>query len=376
MLQLCISQTISETPFTFKSTGIRVYSIEEALYHVYHYWRESAEELASVKIAAWAAELGLPKLAAKITAIAEIQSFSRRMLAFLGIIEYFNESELAEIKTELEGWENRVEWERLKDRADQLVMRGEPTKALPLYRRALKYGENQPLLNNMAIAHMQMGSYRQAVELLAKAAAYGADPEINMRYAKAAILGGDYETAGAALQSIPEGANAFYLQGLMAYQQEDYTAAINWLEKAKALSDKPEIAHKIADAYVQLGRYDKARASLSPEAPGFHVKMSEIYAASGHAYMPEAIGHLRKALEQKQDSHTNAILWTKLAKYYRTDYDWQRAAEAIANAMPSENNTVLLENARIQKGMGRMREYRAGIGEVIKSLKEQYRAGE
>jgi len=313
------------------------------------------------------------------------------MLAFLGIIEYFDEADLAHIKTDLESWEHRVEWERLKDRADQLVSRGEPAKALPLYCRALKYEENAILLNNMAIAYMHVGSFRQSAELLAKAyVSQSKNSAILLHYAEALILSGDYERASTVLHEAENaytgGEDILFLRGLIAFQQNDHSSALNWFLRAKAKSEASplefsatamiyRISHKIAETYVKLHQYDKAIASLNPEDPVYHVKMSEIYAAYGHAHMPEAISHIKKAIELSEGGYKTAALWTMLAKYYRIDYDWQRASEAIINALShgsEPSNATLLENARIKKGMGRMREYRAGLGEALRGLKAQY----
>jgi len=380
MLQLCLSQKISETPYTFKATGIRVYSIEEALYHAYHYWRESIDELQSESLTTWVASLGLTQITAKMKALPAITPVSKRLLAFLGITEYFSPPELTALKADLERWEHRVEWEKLKDRADHLVYRGEPAKAMPLYRRALSYEENPSLLNNMAIANMQLSNHQEAVKLLAKAiTAQPGIAALMLNYAEALILSGNYEDAKKALEkasaSSPNGetADIQYLQGLMAYQQEDYQLALSHFQKAVA--NNPEIhiyTHKLADTYRQMHQYDKAIAALeqSPAAP-HHLKMAEIYATYGHSHMPEAISHIRKAISE--GGRNSAALWTKLAEHYRKDYDNERANEAISNAMPSKSVATLLENARIKKGLGRMREYRAGLSEAVKGLAESYR---
>ena len=379
MLQLCVSQNISNTPYLFKTTGIRVYSIEEALYHAYHYWRESIDELVTDGLTAWVESLGLSQITAKMKALAALTPLSKRLLAFLNITEYFSESELASLKTDLERWEHRVEWEKLKDRADHLVYRGEPAKAMPLYRRALAFEENPTLLNNMAIACMQLGSHQEAVRLLAKA--HAAQPEsaaISLHYAEALILCGDYENAKTALEkaSAPNtDDHVQYLKGLMAYQQEDYPLALDCFQKAAALNPEAVIyTHKLAETYQQMRQYDKAIANLeqSPTAP-HHIKMAEIYAAYGHSHMPQAISHIRQAISQ--GSRNAPALWTKLAEYYRKDYDNNRASEAIANALPSKNIATLLENARIKKGLGRTREYQAGLREAVKGLAEGYREG-
>ncbi|MCL2405244.1 MAG: tetratricopeptide repeat protein, partial [Defluviitaleaceae bacterium] len=375
MLQLCLSQNISKTPYTFKATGIRVYSIEEALYHAYHYWRESIDELLHDNLTGWVADLGIIAITTKMKALSAITPLSKRLIAFLNIIDYFNDAELATLKTDLERWEHRVEWEKLKDRADNLVSRGEPARALPLYNRALAYGENHAILNNMGIASMQLANYPQAVKLLAKA--HAAQPEsiaTAMHYAEALILNGDYEDAKKALKMCKvETADIQYLYGLMAYEQKDYPSALTCFQKAATLNpESPLYTYKTAETYQQMNQHDKAIATLeqSPGAP-HHAKMAEIYASYGHANMPEAIRHIRQAISQ--GGRSDAALWIQLAEYYRKDYDYERASEAIAHALPNKSVAALLENARIKKGLGRMREHRTGLSEALKGLIKRYR---
>ncbi|MCL2361714.1 MAG: hypothetical protein FWC73_07880 [Defluviitaleaceae bacterium] len=377
MLQLCTSQQIDEIPYTFQGTGIQVFSIEEALYHVYHYWRESAEEFSSERLISWVGALGLAEISVKITALAEIESFSKGMLAFLGLIEYFDKTELSRLKSELTAWENRLEWERLKDRGDGMVSRGQPAKALPLYTKALGYAQNAAILNNMAIANMQLGNHDAAVSLLAKACMLEPDNEIILwRYGEALILKGDYDTA-AQILPISEAPEIVFLKGLMAYRQRDYVGALRWLTNAK---DDPDfrISQLTADIHVELGETENALAVINPKDPAYHEKTSKIYASHGHANMGLAISHMKKAIESDQNTtgRKSSALWTKLASCYRTDYDWQRAAEAITNAMPpgaDPSPATLLEYARIKKGQGHMRDYRAVLGQVLGQLKEEYR---
>ncbi|MCL2526946.1 MAG: tetratricopeptide repeat protein [Defluviitaleaceae bacterium] len=378
MLQLCISQQTNDIPFTFGATGIRVFSIEETLYHVYHHWRESVEDYLSPKMIAWVESLGHAALAKEMKGFCRLESLSKRMLAFLGIIDYFDSEELTSLKTDLESWEHRVEWERLKDRADRLVSKGDAVRALPLYRHALKYENNAQLLNNMAVAYMHLAKHKEAAQLLAEA--YTAWPDnqaLSLHYAEAAILSGDYDNAAVVLEKItashPNNADVMLLRSLMARRQEDYPLAIEWLKKAA--KDNPGSNSQLADIYMQMGQYDKALECMDINTPGYHAKAAEIYAARGHTHIPDAIQHMRKAIDAKNNQN-DAALWAKLAKYYRLDYDWQRAGEAIANAMPTENPAIQLENARIKKGQGRMRDYRAGLSDVVAGLKNKYRSGD
>jgi len=366
MLQLCISQTISNTPYAFKSTGISVYSIEEALYHTYHYWRESLDDFSTGMFASWVEGLGEASISSKMRDITRIEPLSLRIISFLGIIEYFSHGEIAALQADLEAWEHRAEWEKLKTRADRFVSQGEPAKALPLYRKALKYEENLTILNNMAIAHLQLSNYKAGAALLAKAQEKEPEnPAINLHYTEALILSGDYEKANQLLSQLADCIDTAYLQGLMAYGQDDYLKALDYFNKHP---DITAFTHKIADTYLKMRMYDKALASLDPHD---HEKIAEIYAAYGQAHLPEAIRHIRQAIAN--GNQNNPSLWTKLATYYRKDYDNQRASEAITKALPAKAPATLLENARINKSQSRMREYRSSLSDVIKQLKSQYR---
>jgi len=375
MLQLCISQSVSTTPYTFKSTGIRVFTIEEALFHAYHYWRESVDEFLCDEIMAWVSGLRHYHLLSKLTDIKTQEPLSRRLLAFLSIIEYFSPAELTKLKAELMHWEHRVEWEKLKDRADHLISKGEPIKALPLYRRALKYEQNAALLNNMAIANMKLANYKEAVVLLEKALKLQPNNiNIALHYAEAAILNGDYESVNATLAKVTATGKAdsesfidievLSLRGLLAYHQKDYPAALDYFTKAGD-------TNMIASTYQQMRQYDKALAALGPTD---HARKAEIYASYSHSHINEAISHLKEAIAKAPPG--DALLWTKLAENYRKNHDWQRANEAISHALPSRNPVVLLENARIKKGLGRMRDYQAGLNNVLSALKERYRESE
>ena len=367
MLQLCVSQQINTIPYTFLGTGTKVYTIEEALFHAYYNWRDLYGEFSSAKLIAWVERIGHPTISAKITAIAKLEPLSKRVLAFLAIIEYFDANELSRIENDLKSWEHRVEWERLKERADHLVTRGEPARAIPLYSRALKYEKNAALHNNVAIAHMKMGSHREAMAQLANAHALAPkDITVILNYAEAATLAGLYETAAKLLDSAGASNATAYLSGLMAYQQTDYPTAEAWFQQAKS-GGHPRATHMLANTYIKLHQYDKALATLPPTD---HEKLAEIYAAQGHAHSHKAISHMNAAINQNP---SDPNLWTKLAKIYRQDYDNTRANEAIQHALPSQSSAALLENARIKKGLGRMREYQAGLSEVVKRLKEGYR---
>ena len=383
MLQFCVSQQYNDSVFfTFRSTGIRVYSLEEALYHVFHYWRESMDDFLSEGIIVWVSELGLSDISAKIKEIASAKHLnsSKQILDFLQLIEYFDAAQLNSLQATLEAWEHRCEWEKLKERADHLVKRGEPSKALLLYKRALQLEENVALLNNIGVVYMQLSAPEDAVNHLARACAIApGNVSVLLHYIEATILNKEYVSAEQALSTVeqlaPDRAEIPFLHGLMAYGQKNYAKALTYYEKAIKLDQTtPYYIYKMADVHKTVRQYKKALDILMTvpyKDSNYYVKEAEIHAAAGD--ISEALRCMRSATSA--DGRNDANLWAKLAEYYRHDYDWQMAEKAISYALnlAPDNDKVRLESARIKKGLGRTRDYQAELADILKDLKERYR---
>ncbi|MCL2287185.1 MAG: tetratricopeptide repeat protein [Firmicutes bacterium] len=380
MLQLCVSQQLNSTPFMFRSTGIRVYSLEEVMYHVFHYWRESMDDFLSDKMITWVSDLGLSFIVGKIQKIADEKQFATRMLNFIQLIDYFDQCEINELQAELEAWERQCEWQKLKERADYFIQRGEPSKALPFYKRALQLEENAMLLNNIGVMYMQLSAPEDALHYLTRAHAFEPDNfNITLHYIEAAILSGQYESAVNELERIeavaPNSADIPFFYGLIAQEQEDYPQALAHYEEAIRIDPvKNHYAYKMAEVYKKTRQFEKALRTLSKvpnKDAGYYVKEAEIHAAAGD--VPASLRCMRNATDA--DGAHNANLWAKLAEYYRRDYDWRRAEKAILHALElaPDNDSVRFENARVKKGLGRTREYQADLAEILKDFKERYR---
>jgi tetratricopeptide (TPR) repeat protein len=377
-LQLCVSQQKNKKPYAFKTTGIRVYTFEEVLYHVYHHWRESVDEFLSEEMIVWVAELGHSYLSAKMRELTKKEPFTAKILDFLGLIDYFAEKEIKALQTTLQKWEQRRDWEQLKERADHFANRKEPAKAIPLYKRALQFDENAQILNNLGIQYMQIASTSEALSCITRALSLEpANFDILLHYIEAAILNGSYEKAAKAIKKAydqdPNCPDIAFMLGLMSYQQKDYPTALTYFEKAME-TDKTvaHYAHKAVDLHLQMRQYEQALTTLerlTHHDAAFHAKKAEIYAAWGDN--SRAI----KSMTTAAAIEPEAINYAKLAAYHRQDYEPRHAETAITKALAiaPENNIARMEDARIKKSLGRTREYQATLTEVLKSFKDNYR---
>lgn len=382
MLQFCVAQQHNAVSFVFKATNIRVYTFEEALYHVYHCWKESVDDLLSAPMIAWVAEIGHSFLASKMKDITADKNFTTRIIRFLQLIDYFDVTEIDALHKALHAWEKRLEWEKLKERADYFAHRGEPAKALPLYKRALQYEENAGILNNIAVMYMQLSMSQDALHHITRA--HMQEPDnicIMTHYIEACIVAKNYDRAKKALDRLallaPKCADVPFMHALWQYEEGEYMHALTLVDKAISMDpSQPYYVYKKADMHKKMRQYEKALntlATIPPDEITVQVieKEAEIHASAGD--IPAAIKCMKKATAIDEGNHTRA--WVKLAEYYRKDYDWQRAMHAIEHAitLAPDNDLVRLESARIKKGLGRTREYQTEIVAVLNGFKARYR---
>ena len=394
-LLLCLSQQENTHPYRFSGTGIQVYTFEEVLYHIYHNWKQSVDDITSPGLITWVHEtLGLSRIAAKMKDIARMDSFTELVQAFLRITPYFDESEIIELIPQLKRWEQRLEWETYKERADDLMNRGEPSKAISLYRRALGYDENIQILNNLGIAYMQLEAYEDALEYFERAIGLEENNwELYMHYGEALILAGNLDEASKILDGVlaklaPESAkpDILYLRGELALKHGKMSDAIKYFEGAiaasKAVASTMETAtenqyvFRLADVYVKRRQIEKALDVLAEFAPDKEnnlaalIKSAELHSMSDN--LPAAIAAINKGIAIKP-SHVE--LWVRLAQYHRLNYNLENANEAISKALvldPS-NERARLESARIQKGMGRTKSYQELLKGILREFKGRYR---
>ena len=403
-LLLCISQDEIKTPYQFKVTGINVYSFEEAAYHCYHHWKQSIDDFMSEDFLEWVRDvLGLSFLASRIKSLWKLTKFSDRFIGFLSIIDYFDEMRLTVLKTQLIEWEARLEWERLKERADYLLQKKDPQRAYTLYRQALSYDENAELLNNLAVALMKLEHYAQAEiyferALAAKtslehydqaeirseralAAKTSEDPHDNLQLllnlSEAAIYSHNFARAEQCLREAeaiePDSTEISYLYGELNIETGNIRHSIECFEKALNMKYDPQFIYRIAETYVRLRKYDQALEALTKikdKDTKFLTHQASIYASANN--MPAAVKCIERALLAERGS---ASLWTLMAQYHRRNYDLTRADAAIIQALtlsPDDDNTKL-EDARIKKAQGKMKDYQTALHGILIGFKRKYR---
>ena len=379
-LHLCVSQNDTKTPYEFRITGVLVFSFEEALYHCLHNWRQTMEDFTCDTFIKWTSSLGLLHIAQKMREIATIENFSMAFMSFLSITDYLPQDDLAELHRELSVWERRSAWEKLKDQGDFWLNNENGERAYGFYLKALKFRENVPLLNNAAIALMQIGDAHAAAKYFERALkleSYNISLQFN--YIESLILAGLYDQAKANLQRLEktqkDNPELIYFNAEIQFRQKNYLEAARLLNEALKLKHDYDYLYKLSDCYMRIRQFDKAfdvLAQVTEDAQDlkFLKKQAEHQAHAGN--LPWAIKSIERALVSGNDA---ADLWTIKAGYHRMDYNLVRAQGSIGRAISASPDSlaVLLENARIKKAQGRTKDYQDILHEILTRLKKDYR---
>ncbi len=376
---LCISQQENNIPYRFKLTGISVYSVEEAAYHCFHYWKQSIDEFCSPDFLSWVKDaVGLPFLASKIMATERIKSPKDRLIAFFSLIDYFDEIQITALKTQLTEWEKRLEWERLKDQADYLYKKGELNRAIFYYRKAMEKEVNIKLLNNLGITCIAAGLFEEGVSNLEKA--YEIEPnnlKILLHLAEGYIYCHNFEKAirmlNAAEEIDAENPDILFLHGVLNYQAANIRYSIDYFERAIAIKPDSYYIYRLTEVYTALRQFDKGIECINrvrEKDKEYFLTLATLHVSAGN--IPAAIKDIERALLSFKG---DVQLWTRLAYYYRLDYDLQKAYSAIVKALSIEadNEHALLEHARIKKAMGKTKEYQGVLNRLLTGFKEKIR---
>lgn len=374
---LTVSQDDIMSPYKFKNTNIRVYSFEEAIYHVYHYFKQSSEDFTSEQFISWVNDiLGLTVIASQLKNISTVQSFSKRLTRFLTLIDYFSDVQLEKIKEELTIWENRLEWEQLKESADYMINNNNIEKGIGLYLQAIKYGDNIYLFNNLGIAYMKKGDFREAYNILSKAYHMERNIDVTINFCEAAIYNKKYEEALSIIQQL-EQINiidtVYYLKGMLEVETKNYNNAILYFTQGFEKTNEDYYLYKISEVYVKKRDYLKAidiLSSVTCKDSDYLCKIAEIHVSDLN--VPEAVKCMQKAITKDRE---NISIWINLAKYHRLDYDLVKASSSISKALMIDANNELaqIENARIKKSQGKIKEYQNTLHVILNMFKKKYR---
>ena len=295
------SENFSNIPYIFSATNIRVYSIEEAIWHIFNYLKESLEIFDDDSFLNWLRDkLGLYE-EAKILEGDSDDGNEKKLIDFLRKFSYLNEYEIEEVKKKFSEFSNLGEYEKNKEKGDKLYRAGKYQKAVYAYSNALKFDINKEsvIKNNIGLCCMQCGDYENAASFFEQAYSIDKNPIILLNYVECCIFL-NYIDRAEYLLGLYDGNDSFsmlYLKGLIALKKREYKKSIETLKLAIDIKKDASAILKISDIFIKQRQFENAVKFLEEckiSSPVIFKRLSEIYCAQRN--YSSAIATIQKGL--------------------------------------------------------------------------------
>ncbi|WP_250277456.1 tetratricopeptide repeat protein [[Clostridium] colinum] len=360
------------------TNGINIYSIEEAIYLFYKNFKEYSTDFFEDKFINWVYnDLLNVDIANKLIEIKKQESFYQRSIEFLTINDFYTLEEIESISLELFNWEKRGQVERKKIKGDRFFKENMFEKAIKSYKDALDFDvSNYILYNNIGICYIRLKQYDLALTYLKKAINLSNNNlDILFNLIELLIEKEDFDDAKENINKLNDDIvyKKYYYLGELYFKKKEFDKAKSLFIQAHLFNKSDDILLKIANCYVKLNLYDRATKCLEiieDKNVDILIAKSDIYEHLNN--IPKAIKCIEKANFYNRN---NYILWLKLAKYYRQEYNLLKAEGAIAKAytLAPDNERVLFEQSLIKKAQGKFKEYQSILSKIVQKSSEEYR---
>ena len=324
-----------------------VWGIEQALFHVYHNWRESDFLLPSFE--KWVADtLALPQLAKSLEVLRRGDSYSEQLFGFLSAVDYLTRDMLDTLQTQVTDWEADNQQGLLNSRAARLFNQGKRVEALALFKQAHEQDEtNWPIMLNYAQALIESDQTEQGFKYITKA-------EIGL-----ASTG-------------QTDAKVWYLYAKVCRKLKNIDQALDYINRAIEADPINDHYYELATLQMLTRRFDDAIATLAL-APQRDFRYYQILAdtyARGNDY-PGAIKTLNEA-HLKYDPLPESLV--RLAKYYRRNYEPSQAQRTLERITYIDQHPLArIELAKVKKALGKLYEYQKIMDAILTEAKQDYR---
>lgn len=378
-LKFSMAEDRNISPYILKN-GIKVYSLEEAIYLFYKNFKEYSNDFFEDTFISWVYDELLDiNIADKLLKLKQQKNFYQKSMEFLTINEFYTLDEIENISLELFNWGKKGQVEVKKAKADRLFNDGMFKVAINVYKEVLNFDVTNPILyNNIGICYIRIKEYDLALRYLKKANSIDDNnKDILFNLIEILLQLGNFEEAIIFIYKIEKDnvEKLFYYLGELDFLKRNYGQAIANFSKSYLLKTEDNIIIKIAECHIKKGDVDKLFNCLNfldSNDVDILVKKSIIFEKINN--IPMAIKCIEKANFYNRD---NFRLWTMLARYYRKEYNILKAEGAIAKAfiLAPEDDTVLLEKALIKRANKKFREYKDIVFKIIQKTCKNYRKG-
>ncbi|MGN0480621.1 MAG: hypothetical protein ACI4EV_03550 [Lachnospiraceae bacterium] len=194
---------VAQNPFFISNMGINIYSMEELCYYIYNNIYLIGIDLVDEELIKFIGEeLGESGLAQRLTYLKKAKAgLAELVITILKYVDYYDSSEIEQVRETLESINTRNVYERLKMRADTLLENKKYIGAIKNYEKIIQ-GEKDLTLpgifyakvyHNLGCAYGNMFLYDKARDCFAKAYETGQHEESKKCLIAARLLDENYK---------------------------------------------------------------------------------------------------------------------------------------------------------------------------------------
>lgn len=244
----------AKTPYTFSSTGVSVYTMEELCYYLYHNIDTMEEDLSNWSLVSWiGAELGIKDRAEFLEQLMQRGAGLKDMaVSIFCSTDYYTEEEINHLIAEIDALYDMLPIERKKRHADMLMRFSKVREAGFEYRSIIDdkdfehlSEENQGgVFHNLAVINAKDGRFQTASRFFDKAYQKNHNRESLCQYLYALKLSGDEEAFNRELNAYAGDAelirrveNQFYFVEDNREYNAEYMSVLKLMEMSGRASD-------------------------------------------------------------------------------------------------------------------------------------------
>lgn len=193
----------AKNPYTFQSTGVSVYTMEELCYYLYHNIDTMEEDLSSQSLVTWiSTELGIKDRAEFLEQLMQRGAGLKDLVVSIFCsTDYYTEEEINHLITEIDALYDMLPIERKKRHADMLMRFGKQREAGFEYRSLiddkdfaqLSDADQGNVFHNTAVINAREGRFQTAGKYFDRAYQKNHNRESLCQYLYSLKLSGDQE---------------------------------------------------------------------------------------------------------------------------------------------------------------------------------------
>lgn len=364
----------NKIPFEFSTTNIKVYSIEELVYHAKKYPTQTKYDIEhSNSFGGWLYNIVDGEY---------IENSNDLMYSILDYNGYTSKNEMLEINEILENSHTIDEIQQIKNDAKNLLKNKKYKKAYNKYRKIVSSVKDVEIYNNIAVCCINLSLYSDAVEYLEKSLKLCTEVQKRDVYINIINLYLYREMYFEAEKYINEynqndDSELLLCKAELYSNTERIAESILLYEKSISILPNEKSINKYVKVMINARKYDDAIKYINGLDVIDYVKKNNLAKIEeGNDNVPEAIKILESIDYDKLKNEQKIYVCTFLSKLYSKNTEHTKSIEYVKKAQNIKNSNdnigLLVQIANINNIQGNREVYEHTLDKILGIYKQKY----